>query len=59
MASLMSFCLASCGPLSPELPPAAAAAAAPGAGAGAGAGAGGGALCGEGRGLVSLGRCQG
>ena len=55
MASLMSF-VASCGALLPALPPAAAAAA---AGAGAGAGGAGAALCGDGRGLVSLGRCQG
>ena len=48
MASLMSFCVASCGSLLPALPPAAAAAAA--------GGGGGAALCGEGRGLI---RCQG
>ena len=51
MASLMSFCVASWGALLPALPPAAA--------AGGGGGDGGAALCGEGRGLVSLGRCQG
>ena len=55
MASLMSFCVASCGPLLPALPAAASAAAA----AAGGGGDGGAALCGEGRGLVSLGRCQG